>query len=87
MRFDSAAVSQAVINLLDNAAKYSGTARTIDIRLDSRNGDVTFEVQDQGIGIAAEDRDLKRRLRSRDDAIGAVDGDADVVRLRERGGR
>ena len=34
VRFDSAAISQAVINLLDNAAKSSGAARTIAVRLE-----------------------------------------------------
>ena len=33
VRFDPAAVSQAVVNLLDNAAKYSGASRKIVVRL------------------------------------------------------
>jgi two-component system phosphate regulon sensor histidine kinase PhoR len=57
VRFDSAAISQAVINLLDNAAKYSGSARTIAIRLEPRDSRVSFEVQDHGVGIAAADQD------------------------------
>lgn len=50
---DPAAVSQAVVNLLDNAAKYSGTSRQIAVRLGATNGHVTFEVQDHGVGIPA----------------------------------
>jgi signal transduction histidine kinase len=51
VRFDAAALQQAVVNLLDNAAKYSGAARDIAVRLGAGNGHVTFEVQDHGIGI------------------------------------
>ena len=53
VRFDPAALSQAVVNLLDNAVKYSGEARDIAVRLESRNGSVAFEVEDHGIGIPA----------------------------------
>jgi signal transduction histidine kinase len=51
--FDSAAVSQALINLLDNAAKYSGTSREIAVRLNAQNGHVAVEIEDHGIGIPA----------------------------------
>jgi signal transduction histidine kinase len=53
VRFDRAALSQAVVNLLDNAAKYSGESRDIAVRLAAVNGSVTFEVEDHGIGIPA----------------------------------
>ena len=55
VRFDAAAVSQAVINLLDNAMKYSGESRDIAVRLAAENGSVTFEVRDRGLGISADD--------------------------------
>jgi signal transduction histidine kinase len=51
VRLDPAAVSQAVVNLLDNAAKYSGSSRRIAVRLAARNGHVTFAVEDHGVGI------------------------------------
>jgi signal transduction histidine kinase len=51
VRFDPAALSQAVVNLLDNAVKYSGESRDIAIRLEFREGSVAFEVEDHGIGI------------------------------------
>jgi signal transduction histidine kinase len=57
VRFDAAALSQAVVNLLDNAVKYSGSARTIATRLTPSVGHVTFEVEDHGVGIPAADRD------------------------------
>ena len=53
VRFDAAALSQAVLNLLDNAVKYSGQSRDIAVRLSAENGSVTFEVEDHGIGIPA----------------------------------
>jgi signal transduction histidine kinase len=51
VRFDPAAVSQAVVNLLDNAAKYSGSSKEIAVRLAAADGCVIFEVQDRGVGI------------------------------------
>ena len=52
VRFDEAAVAQALVNLLDNAAKYSGTAREIRVRLTTGERDVRVDVEDRGIGIA-----------------------------------
>jgi len=57
VRFDAAALSQAVVNLLDNAVKYSGASRTIAARLTASDARVTFEVEDHGVGIPAADRD------------------------------
>ena len=51
VRFDAAALSQAVVNLLDNAAKYSGESREIVVRLQAAAGQVTVEVEDHGVGI------------------------------------
>jgi signal transduction histidine kinase len=63
VRFDAAAVSQAVVNLLDNAVKYSGSSRDIAVRLEARNGNVTFEVEDHGVGIpAAEQKKIFERF-------------------------
>jgi signal transduction histidine kinase len=57
VRFDPAALSQAVANLLDNAVKYSGESRDIAVRLLARNGSVTFEVEDHGVGIPAAEQE------------------------------
>ena len=51
VRLDAAAVSQAVVNLLDNAVKYSGDRREITVRLFARGSAVVVEVEDHGIGI------------------------------------
>jgi len=57
VRFDETALSQAVLNLLDNAAKYSGSSREIAVRLRAGEGSVIFEVEDHGVGIPAAERD------------------------------
>jgi signal transduction histidine kinase len=57
VRFDAAALSQAVHNLLDNAVKYSGKSRDIAVRLEARNGSVAFEVEDHGLGIPPDEQD------------------------------
>ncbi len=54
---DSDAIAQAFINLLDNAVKYSGDAREIDVELSEQNNFVTIAVKDRGVGIASEDRE------------------------------
>ncbi len=53
VRFDATAMSQAILNLLDNAVKYSGQSKDIAVRLDVRGPNVTFEVEDHGVGIPA----------------------------------
>jgi signal transduction histidine kinase len=56
MQLDGDAIGQAVHNLLDNAVKYSGDARTIEVRLRRRFDDAWIEVQDHGIGIPREEQ-------------------------------
>jgi signal transduction histidine kinase len=57
VRFDAAALSQAVVNLLDNAVKYSGDSREIAVRMAAKDGSVNLEVEDRGIGISPTDRE------------------------------
>jgi|GEM_PF-3377880 len=56
--FDKGAIRQALINLLSNAAKYSGSNNdrriVVDLRTESHNA--VIEVRDFGIGIADEDQ-------------------------------
>ncbi len=53
---DRVAVAEALVNLLDNAAKYSGDARHISVSLARRDGAVALEVADQGVGIDPADQ-------------------------------
>jgi signal transduction histidine kinase len=53
---DPGAIAQAFMNLLDNAVKYSGTAREVLVRLDQKDGFITLSVTDRGIGIPREEQ-------------------------------
>ena len=48
---DHDAIKQVVINLLDNAIKYSGDNKEIHVRLASNNDKIIMEFEDKGIGI------------------------------------
>ena len=52
-RGDTDMLKQAARILVDNAAKYSGADTRITLRAYEKDGDVCFEVQDNGIGIPA----------------------------------
>lgn len=53
---DRESYSLCVLNLVDNAMKYSGGSRKLGVKLDRENGSVRLEVRDQGIGIARKDQ-------------------------------
>lgn len=59
---DADALTTALVNLLDNAWKYSDDIKHVVLRATSENGRVVFAVQDNGIGIAA--RETKRIFES-----------------------
>jgi two-component system phosphate regulon sensor histidine kinase PhoR len=47
-------IQQVLVNLLDNAIKYSRSGRTVQVRVASDSGEqVRIEVRDEGIGIPA----------------------------------
>ena len=51
IRADKDALGRAVLNLLDNAVKYSGGNPRVTLRVWSREDAVNFQVEDHGIGI------------------------------------
>jgi two-component system phosphate regulon sensor histidine kinase PhoR len=51
---NAALLEQAVVNLLDNAVKYSGAATVVEVRAASEGGDLVVRVKDQGCGIDAQ---------------------------------
>jgi two-component system, OmpR family, phosphate regulon sensor histidine kinase PhoR len=51
---NAALLEQAVVNLLDNALKHSGTTREVLITARAEHGRVAITVQDEGRGIAPE---------------------------------
>jgi signal transduction histidine kinase len=54
---DPDSVRQALLNLVDNAIKYSAGRKHVAVRLAENDGKVEVSVSDQGIGIPAEDRE------------------------------
>ena len=50
--FDEVAIRQAVVNLIDNAIKYSHGGKRINISLKRKNGTLVLAIQDFGVGIA-----------------------------------
>jgi two-component system phosphate regulon sensor histidine kinase PhoR len=58
VNLDPDAVSEAIINLIDNAVKYSDENKVVILRTGRENSYVFVEVEDKGIGIS--DHDQKR---------------------------
>lgn len=56
VNIDPEAVSEAIINLIDNAVKYSSDKKVVNIRTGSSDGFVFIEVADKGIGIGDDDQ-------------------------------
>jgi two-component system phosphate regulon sensor histidine kinase PhoR len=54
---DCEAVSEAIINLLDNAVKYSSEVKEVEIKTGLENNFIYVEVSDKGIGISKEHQD------------------------------
>ncbi len=57
VKFSREEVSQAVLNLMDNARKYSGTSRLIRVHMWLQDQEVAIEVQDYGIGIPGDEKE------------------------------
>ncbi|MEJ7711156.1 MAG: HAMP domain-containing sensor histidine kinase [Pyrinomonadaceae bacterium] len=53
---DTESIAQALMNLMDNALKYSGGAKQIEVRLGWAGDFLTISVRDYGIGIAREEQ-------------------------------
>ncbi len=51
VRIDRDGLEQAILNLLDNALKYSGDSRRIDLRLRKEDTHAVIQVTDRGLGI------------------------------------
>src|SRR5690606_24826586 len=53
---DREAISEAIVNLIDNAVKYSADTKFIKIIIGSEKGFVFTEISDKGIGVSEEDQ-------------------------------
>src|ERR1035437_10684281 len=58
---DEDALVTVLLNLLDNAYKYTYENRRIELSVSYRNGRISFTVEDNGIGIT--ERDQKKIFR------------------------
>lgn len=56
MRLDARAIEIAVINLVDNAIKYAGAGKRVDVSARRHAGTVRVVVSDRGPGIPADER-------------------------------
>ena len=54
---DAEAVKEGIVNLLDNAVKYSGEKKYLRISTGSEGGRVYVDVEDRGVGIAPRHRE------------------------------
>jgi len=73
---DKDALHQVFYNLVDNAIKYSGNSRQVDISLVVRDEEVLVSVKDYGIGISRSDQEkiFERFYRSEDPQTKDVKG-------------
>jgi signal transduction histidine kinase len=76
IRADRNAMLQVLYNLVDNAIKFSGTSRTMDIYMVSKDNEIGFSVKDYGIGIPMKDRDkiFERFYRCRESQHSGIRG-------------
>ena len=56
-RMDARLIMQVVVNLVDNAAKYSPAGTLVDVRLERQGGSVACEVADEGPGVPDDEKD------------------------------
>ncbi len=49
--FDREAIKQVMQNLIDNACKYSGGSKKVEVKVSSTHSEIIIEVKDFGIGI------------------------------------
>jgi two-component sensor histidine kinase len=67
---DAGAIGQVILNLLENAVKYSGANKRIVVRGRRHRNEIVLEVEDNGIGIARKDlRRVFERFYRADDLL------------------
>jgi signal transduction histidine kinase len=72
-----AAVYFCALEALNNVAKYSGASRA-EVRLAQSNGDLTFEVSDDGAGFDLEQTSFGTGLRGMADRVEAIGGTLEI---------
>jgi signal transduction histidine kinase len=72
---DPEALSTVLVNLLDNAWKYTPEGKEIKFRARQENGEVVFSVQDNGLGLSRRDaRRVFNRFYRADNPVSRVGG-------------
>jgi two-component system, OmpR family, sensor histidine kinase KdpD len=57
VRVDAAQLERVLVNLIENALRYSSPAERVDVRVEVRSGEVVVSVADYGPGLAAAERE------------------------------
>jgi two-component system sensor histidine kinase KdpD len=72
--FDSALIEQVLINLLENATKYTPAGTPLAITASTQEGNALIEVADRGPGVSAQDRErvFDKFYRAREGEGGGV---------------
>ena len=67
---------EALVNILDNAVKYSSPQSAVEIRVEPMVSYFLIEIEDQGMGIPKEERNqvFKRFYRGKSSAVQEIDG-------------
>lgn len=76
VRADRNALLQVLYNLVDNAVKFSGKSRKININLVFKDNEMKLSVKDYGIGISLKDQEkiYERFYRSRESQLSGIRG-------------
>ena len=68
--FDKESIKQVLQNLIDNACKYSGNSKNVEIEVKTDNTNILLTVKDYGIGIKEKDvKELFNRFFRSDDVL------------------
>jgi two-component system sensor histidine kinase KdpD len=72
--FDSALIEQVLINLLENATKYTPPGSPLEIAASTQDGNALIEVADRGPGVSPQDRErvFEKFYRAREGEGGGV---------------
>jgi len=90
---DPVLIEQVLVNILDNAAKYSAPGSPIELRVFVREGAMVVQVSDDGIGIPAAERehvfDMFYRVRAGDKQVAGTGLGLSICRglIEAHGGR
>jgi signal transduction histidine kinase len=74
--FDSLSITQVIQNLIDNACKYSGDSKRIEVAVEEFNSRIRIIVKDFGIGINKDEKDkiFSRFYRAGDELTQKIKG-------------